>query len=651
MSWLKGLYPASWRRRYGAEFDEILRAEGSSLARDADLVRGAGEAWRWHFAERRRRAARSALLFAGAHGGDGPAGVTGDPGRPSPGPRRRARPTAGALNFIAAVVIAAVVLTLALQSHSATPPAIAEFAPQAQQIKQAPQEQSSLIGQAAGGAALPAAPTASPAAAGTAVLNQCVGDPPRQIDDPQSPPCVPFWQGDNGGATSPGVTRDTINLVEPSDCQASNGSGQSAAEYTDLVRFFNQRFEFYGRKVHAICLQSGEGSNTRTGQMTDAASVENMQPPVFASAMYRNGASQYYVQQVACAHHIVTVTYYILPRSKSYLDECPGYIYQYTMDLDTMAVNLGEWTCARLAGGSAVHAAGNDNEIPPKPLRSLPRKFGIIYEPSNSDEPFNVETLREQLAACGIDVSNRDVLDDPIIDSSGQADPVDPAQATNAMAQLRSDNVTSVLCLCNLYSFGALARGADSQSYYPEWLVTTYGGLDASILLTDLGGTPPDQLAQLFGLSFKPRELPPVDEPYYQAMREVDPTNNPKGPDSLDVEVNQEVYRTLLVLMSGFQMAGPRLTPQTFSSGLAAAVFPNPDTPTLAGHVSFAGHTYSMTIDAAEFWWGNGQRSPYPDTAGAICYVGGGVRHATGQWPRGGDPFFTGPCDGVTPTS
>jgi hypothetical protein len=134
-------------------------------------------------------------------------------------------------------------------------------------------------------------------------------------------------------------------------------------------------------------------------------------------------------------------------------------------------------------------------------------------------------------------------------------------------------------------------------------------------------------------------------------MREADPNSTPKGPDSLDVEVNQEVYRTLLVLMSGFQMAGPHLTPQSFSEGLNGAVFPNPDTPELAGHVSFAGHTYSMTIDGAEFWWGNGQRSPYPDTTGAICYVGGGVRHNTGQWPRGGDPFFNGPCDGVTATS
>ena len=131
-------------------------------------------------------------------------------------------------------------------------------------------------------------------------------------------------------------------------------------------------------------------------------------------------------------------------------------------------------------------------------------------------------------------------------------------------------------------------------------------------------------------------------------MREVDPGSTPKGPDSVDVEVDQEVYRNLLMLYSGFQMAGPHLSPQTFADGLAHAVFPNPTTPLMAGHVGFAGYTYSMTIDGAEFWWGNNQPSPYPDTPGANCYVADGVRHGSGQWPKGGDPFFKGPCYGVT---
>ena len=36
---------------------------------------------------------------------------------------------------------------------------------------------------------------------------RCVGNPPRQSEDPLSPPCVASFNGDNGGATYHGVTR------------------------------------------------------------------------------------------------------------------------------------------------------------------------------------------------------------------------------------------------------------------------------------------------------------------------------------------------------------------------------------------------------------------------------------------------------------
>jgi ABC-type phosphate transport system substrate-binding protein len=64
------------------------------------------------------------------------------------------RPSAaGVFNVVAGLVLALVVAVLALRASSSQPPAIAEFAPQAQQqIKQAPQEQTSLSGNGEGAA-------------------------------------------------------------------------------------------------------------------------------------------------------------------------------------------------------------------------------------------------------------------------------------------------------------------------------------------------------------------------------------------------------------------------------------------------------------------------------------------------------------------
>ena len=72
---------------------------------------------------------------------------------------------------------------------------------------------------------------------------RCIGDPPRQIEDPQSPPCVPYWEGDNGGATTRGVTRNEIRLAAPN---------WDAFKYPALEAFFNRRFEFYGRSLHLL---------------------------------------------------------------------------------------------------------------------------------------------------------------------------------------------------------------------------------------------------------------------------------------------------------------------------------------------------------------------------------------------------------------
>src|SRR5439155_27088732 len=42
---------------------------------------------------------------------------------------------------------------------------------------------------------------------------RCVGRPPRQTEDPMSPPCVAYFNGDNFGATYSGVTASEIRML------------------------------------------------------------------------------------------------------------------------------------------------------------------------------------------------------------------------------------------------------------------------------------------------------------------------------------------------------------------------------------------------------------------------------------------------------
>jgi hypothetical protein len=158
-------------------------------------------------------------------------------------------------------------------------------------------------------------------------------------------------------------------------------------------------------------------------------------------------------------------------------------------------------------------------------------------------------------------------------------------------------------------------------------------------------GAPPEQLADTFGLDFEPRQVAAANNPAYWAIRDVDPTS-PIDYASLAADEVESDYRTLLLLVSGIQMAGPRLTPMSFAHGLHGSAFPNPDTSIMAGHVGFPGASTSMTLDGAEYWWSNTDRGPYSESrAGTICYVDHGARYTYDTWPTGPDAFFRQPCD------
>src|SRR5687768_3921919 len=147
---------------------------------------------------------------------------------------RRPR-TPGVAYAVLTLVLATLVGTIALTSRQSAPPTIAEFAPQAvEQISESAEgEVDAGSGDADESRALDenaAADDATSAAVDVARVRQCVGDPPRQIEDPQSPPCVPYWSGDNGGATARGATRDEVRI------------GSNWGLQPQLVAFFNKRF-------------------------------------------------------------------------------------------------------------------------------------------------------------------------------------------------------------------------------------------------------------------------------------------------------------------------------------------------------------------------------------------------------------------------
>ncbi|MDP9101732.1 MAG: hypothetical protein M3N21_06245 [Actinomycetota bacterium] len=563
-----------------------------------------------------------------------------------------------ATNLAVGAAVLVLLVPLLLKAASGAPPTAAEFAPNADQvIKHAPPGQ----GVDATGTGGQPTPAASPGASKAAVtptagpttlsipqdrLRACVGPPPlRQIEDPQSPPCVQYWLGkDNGGATWAGVTRDTVYISIPTP-------DNTDADYLALQNFFNKRFEFYGRKLKFEFCDSNANKADQATQNADAAAAAKgcNGPKPFASTFYRSDNGRYYNQTMACRYHVVTAASY-LAYEHTYLNRCAPYLYQYPMEAQQMFTTTGDWMCSRLAGQPAIHGSGVDSQA--RSINTQRRKFGILVSPTYFDDPVaqqaTIAGMRERLRACGSAVDDKDVIINPVDYAAGQTGvTADPASATNAVLRMKQDNVTTIACLCNLFAYGALARAASGQAYHPEWLVSTYGGMDCSFCIT-LGGPPSDQLADTFGLTFQPRQIRPELDPYNMAVHEGDPSRSQQTEAGL-LANREEDYRPLLLLASGIQMAGPNLTPATFRAGLLRTTFPNPITVTHAGAVGFSPSSWGMTTDAAEWWWSNTAIGPYSDSSaspGTLCYVDAGRRRTIGEFPtREHDPFFTGTCD------
>lgn len=541
------------------------------------------------------------------------------------------RPKAPGMAYMATTLaMVVVVAAVGVTTRQGPPPTVAEFAPRSvEQVRDASEEQALGAGGANegeplggtegdGGTTTTTTTTTTPADGtdgGPRVprANRCVGSPPRQIEDPQSPPCVPFWSGDNGGATYRGVSGTEIRIGVP----------QFEPYFHPILEaFFNQRFEFYGRKLKLIDL----GGSKSSPEEQIAAAEDADEKQVFASAeMYE----AYHYQEELARRGIISVARTPL-YSESMMRERRPYVWGYPMANDRMFGSIGEWICARLAGKKAAHAGPL--------LAARDRVYGLVFQvTAGAGNPAGTAPLERSLDACGVKIAARARY-------SGGVDTLDPAKAAGSTDAMRSAGVTTIICLCDSAVMGGMGRAATVQGYFPEWLMSTYIQQDISYVVRTFA--PPEQLEHAFGLTFLPREVRPEDHPSWRAAKEIDPSGDQYTGDPVKLTEWDIAYRGILLLASGIQLAGPKLTPQAFEEGMSEAAFPNPADRSMPGAVGFADRDHTMTNDAAEFWWSNQASDPYKRQPGAFCYVAGGVRHEPGSWPRNvPDPFFTGPCD------
>lgn len=456
--------------------------------------------------------------------------------------------------------------------------------------------------------------------------HSCVGDPPRQIDDPQSPPCVPFFTGDNGGATAPGVTRDEIRVAAPF---GTFFTGDPTPQYQAIVNYFNSHFEFYGRKIRLLTY-AARGDNfaypNPPDMIADATQVADSLH-AFASLGYpdRKGAEHTYYDELARRKVIAVVGRDTALGTESYYAARDPYEWTRGTTVDTQFRNYGQFLCASLADKAPQYGG------PPYPFTPQPtvRSFGVLVNQATDGTKPDPAPLLSALAACGVK---------PFVETAPET--MDARDAVNPVLQMIQQKVTSVICICDVGSARDYLTAASGQSYRPEWLMGTYLNND---LDNSFSNSTPEQAKDVLGITFSDKLLRVSDQPWYTALRQGDPSvpvpgNN--GPISF--------YQNLLLLASGIQMAGPNLSPATFAAALHRTVFPDPGAgaaPFYQATVGFPGSSHAMRIDAAMYWYDPTRSSVAdPTSNGRVCYVGKGTRFSVDHWPNGDPAFQDGVC-------
>lgn len=558
------------------------------------------------------------------------------------------------VGLVYAGVSVLLVLALLPALHPPRPPLppVAAFAPEAQQNPtKPPPNQASIAGkgknqngngEANGGSGATPTPSPTPTPPPNAAQNpnpgqrtvvprllDCVGGPggPRQIEDTQSPPCIPYWKGDNGGATYQGVDANTIRIGIP-------GMPQQAEE-ADWINFFNDRFQLYGRKVVAVKVKCGaQTSNPLSDEIAqaDAAATQNLFAVLGCSD--HGGQERYYYDELA-RKGVVTVAQRPDLRTEADYTAMAPYEWNYLPGYDTDERNLAAQACAMRNTPVPAHAAS---------VGTTTRVYGILYSSfQNSGTTIELKDLTDGLAACGIQVNSHDIAPIDYVagsdDPSGQNRNQKTAQQAQAAAlQMFQDHVTTVFAISHSGGTIQLVQAAESLGWHPEWLMGTF------MYNTDWGPgplNPTDEWNNALGLSYYNKLVPAQDNPWYWAVSEEDPSYTwPYAPLSYNGGTYE--YPMILLLFSGLQMAGPHLTPQTFQQGLWNTHFPNPPSPYYEGTVGF-NQDHTFVKDRPLVWYSSSNNGPWGQQ-GVWCYVNHGTRYTDSDLPSG-NPYFQGACD------
>lgn len=448
---------------------------------------------------------------------------------------------------------------------------------------------------------------------------------------PSPPECYATFSGNNGGATSPGVTATSVRVVvyrgNRNDTLAAlaqrllgttSDPGALTRFQRGLVDLYQRYYELYGRTIEVV---EFEGTGAAGDAVAAVADAETIARDIRPFAVLGGPTLTNAFADTLAARKVVCIACTPGQPDRFYAERDP-YVWDLLKNPEQNGYMVNEYVGKRLAGRPAKFAGD-------PALRAKERVFGSVHIELGADTREIAQALEDDLARYGV----RYAVEVPF------AGPTElTATGRDLITRLKDAGVTTIVYTGDPLAPATLTKIATEQGYFPEWVITGTALIDTTVL-----GRTYDQRqwahafgpANLFVRDPRPRGAAELWQWFYGE------------PSPVPGAAASGVAGSLQVLFLGLQATGADVTPQRFRDTLfRAPTFP--PTPTL-GQISFGERgyfenpDYTAVDDQTEVWW-----DPEAEAVdelgrsgrGAWRFVDGGKRILPGKWPKSEPKVF-----------
>jgi hypothetical protein len=399
----------------------------------------------------------------------------------------------------------------------------------------------------------------------------------------------------------------------------------------DAQQALDGRYQLWGRKI-AYTFVTYSGTD-EAAQRADAVTVAAMKPFAVVDSA---GAS---VFSTEIAKRKIVMAFGSTGSQTANLAQQP---YRYTgADVDLQAQNVAAWLGGQIAGKKAQFAGD-------PAFQTQTRKFGLLYTISpTAGSTIDLDRFKTQLAKQGVPKLAAEVaFTQPADSSSGAQTSAAQEQAPTLVAKLKDAGVTSVIMMGSSTIVGPMTKAATANDYEPEWLMTGWAYQELSLFAATQYDQ--DQWAHAFGMVW----FAPYASDQAGAVTAENVVNWYWGTNKGTTYSGG--MPAVYFVNQGIQLAGPKLTPESFRDGEFAqpgsgGAFQDEVTTqgnkvgdlglgypeyALLGPKDFALVWYDPKAEGLGNILGNQQTGNYQ-------YLDGGKRYTLQTWKKGEPKFFT----------